>query len=364
MPYTRENIPTLKAYVPGEQSSTGNVVKLNTNENPYPPPPAVMNAIRGLDPERLRRYPTPDAAGFRHAAAQVHGVTSDAIIATNGGDELLRLAMTAFCDPCATGAGVAVAEPSYSLCPVLAAIHGTPLVRIPLGEAFAMPDDFAARALDAGCRLVMVVNPHAPSGRHEPLDVLRTLAEALRERAVLLVDEAYIDFASHDALPLIRDAALDNVLLLRSLSKGYSLAGLRFGYGIGHVGLIAALDKVRDSYNTDAISQAAATAALQSRDTATETWRQVRAQRSRLIDALRHRDWDVLDSESNFILATPPTGSGRPTAGWLYQQLQARAIFVRYFDTPVLAHRLRITIGTEPQIDALLAALDAVSAAG
>ncbi len=355
MSYERENITRLSPYVPGEQPDDGRTIKLNTNENPYPPVPAVMDAIAELPGEMLRRYPSPTAARFREVTANVHGVASDQIIATNGGDELLRLAVTVFAEPDGSRkrGGVGMASPSYSLYPTLAAIHDTPVTAVPLNDEFAIPGDFAARLNDAGCRVAFVVNPHAPSGRLQPVDQLRAIAETFR--GVLVIDEAYVDFAPHDALPLVRDG-LDNVLLLRSLSKGYALAGLRFGYGIGHAGLIAAMDKARDSYNTDALSQAAACAALTSREAAGQTWRKVIAERDRMTRDLRQRGFAVPDSASNFVLATVP--QGRPTARERYQSLKQRGILVRYFDQDRLRDKLRISIGTPEQNAALLDAID------
>jgi len=248
MPYQRDNIDRLAAYVPGEQPPIGSgpLVKLNTNENPFPPAAGVLQAIRDIQGDQLRRYPPPTASACRAAAARAHGLSPDEVIFTNGGDELLRLALTAFCDPGGSGGGgLGVADPSYSLYPVLAQIHDTPLTRVALGDDFALPDDFSDRLNDAGCRLAMVVHPHAPSGRLEPLERLEAVAR--RFQGVLLIDEAYVDFAPHDCLTLLDPGkALDNVLLLRTLSKGYSLAGLRCGYGLGHRDLVSVLDKVRE----------------------------------------------------------------------------------------------------------------------
>ncbi|MFW6032394.1 MAG: histidinol-phosphate transaminase [Phycisphaeraceae bacterium] len=357
MPYERENIRKLAAYAPGEQPQTARVVKLNTNENPYPPAPAVLEAIRNVPAEALRRYPPPLAEPFREAAARVHQLSPEQVIATNGGDELLRLVITVFCEPgggTAAG-GLGVAEPSYSLYPVLAAIHDTPITRIPLGEDFSLPDHFADRLNTAECRLAMIVNPHAPSGRLQPLDQLEAIAREFH--GVLVIDEAYVDFAERDALALLDPArGLDNVLLLRSLSKGYSLAGLRFGYGLGHPNLIAALDKARDSYNTDILSQAAAVAALESREVAREGWQKVIAERDRLMARLCELDWQVVyPSQTNFVLAVPPADG--PGAQAIYESLKQQGIFVRWFDQGRLRDKLRITVGTPEQNDALLEAL-------
>lgn len=360
--YERDNIAALHAYVPGEQptyretAGTGGVIKLNTNENPLPPSPKVMEAIRTLDPEALRLYPPPDAKWFRAAAAELHGLTPGQVIATNGGDELLRMLVTVYCEAGAERGGIGMTRPSYSLYSVLANIQDTPVTAIDRDpDDFALPDDLADRWNRAGCRLGFIVNPHAPSGRFEHVDSLRPIAEAFD--GVLVVDEAYVDFAPGDALDLVRgDRALPNVIVLRSLSKGYSLAGLRFGYGLGPEAMIATLDKARDSYNTDMLSQVAATAALEERDYARRSWEVVIDERSRLTGALRDRGYSVFDSHTNFILVIPPDGS--PGAEAIYQHLKANRILIRFFSTPGLDDKLRITIGTPEQNDALLQEID------
>ena len=296
--YERSNIRNLAPYVPGEQPQAGTAVKLNTNENPHPPAVSVMAAIHAVSAEALRRYPPPTADTFCRTAARAHGLSPQQVIATNGGDELLRLAVTVFCEPARVGyrgAGVGVTEPTYGLVSVLVAIHDTVLVSVPLDEKFALPIDFADQVLRAGCRLVVLVNPHSPSGHLESTATLAAVAQRLRGRAVLLIDEAYVDFATGDAVALLLPSSgLDNVLLLRTLSKGYSLAGLRFGYGLGHPTLVAALQKARDSFNTDVLAQAAATASLNHRDSAAQTWRAVIDERQRMTGELTSRGYRVI----------------------------------------------------------------------
>ena len=384
MSYERDNIQRLDAYVPGEQpgfretadGGFGRITKLNTNENPYPPSDAVLRAIRELAPEALRLYPPAEAAEFRAAAAEVHGLSADHVIATNGGDELLRLLITVFCEPRADradssisvpdaqasggeGGGIGMTAPSYTLYEVLADIQDTPVTVVDRTEtadgSFALPQDYADRLNAAGCRLAFLVNPHAPSGRLEPLDTLRQLARGFR--GILVIDEAYTDFAPHNALPLLSEDATGNVVILRSLSKGYSLAGLRFGYGLASPSIIAALDKARDSYNTDILGQAAATAAVRDQAYARSTWDHVIAERGRLTGALRDRGFVVPDSHTNFVLARVPSAAPEQAEA-IYRHFKAHDLLIRYFAKPRLADRLRITVGTPAQNDRLLELLD------
>jgi len=354
MGYERATITRLTPYTPGEQPRTAEPVKLNTNENPYPPTEPVLRAIRAIDAESLRRYPPPTAAPFRRLAAETHGLAEDQVIATHGGDELLRLAITVFTDPSGPSNGLGLTEPSYSLYQVLARIHGCAMTTVKRHADFSLPPDLADQWNAAGCNLAMLVNPHAPSGRLESEASLRQIAE--RFNGVLVIDEAYVDFAEHDALNLLRgDDSLDNVLLLRSLSKGYSLAGLRFGYGMGHSDLIAALDKARDSYNLDAVAQAGAVAALKHRDQARQSWQRVIDERQRLSMALWKMGFTVLNSQTNFLLVTPPTDG--LDAAELYESLKQQAIYVRYFNQAGLADKLRITVGRPEENETLLTAI-------
>lgn len=363
MTYERPNIRDMAGYTWGEQPAQKQVIKLNTNENPYPATASVAETLKNLRVDELRRYPQPFADGFRDVAAAAHGVTRDNIMATNGGDELLRLAITTFVD---AGQTLGMAEPSYSLYPVLAAVQGCYVSRVNLNEDWSLPQDFAAQLNAAGARLAFVVNPHAPTGQLLTVSCLREIARQFD--GVLVIDEAYVDFIdparNYNAVPLIHE--FDNVMLLRTMSKGYSLAGLRFAYGIGSASLLAPmLYKTRDSYNTDALSQHLATAALAARDEAALNWQKVRDQRVRLSSALSDLGFAVVPSESNFVLATvpavPPASpeSGNKLAQRLYQGLKDDGILVRYFDQPRLRDKLRITVGTAQENTQLLQRLQA-----
>lgn len=356
MNYERPGIRRMEGYTFGEQPAQAQVIKLNTNENPYPATAAVAAVLSTLKVEDLRRYPQPYANGFRDAAAQFHGVGRDNIMATNGGDELLRLAITTFVD---AGQILGMAEPSYSLYPVLAAVQGCKVARIPLKDDWSLPQDFAARLNAEGAKLAFVVNPHAPSGKIMPVAQLRQLAAEFK--GVLVIDEAYADFVdpelAYNAVPLIYE--FDNVMLLRTLSKGYSLAGLRFAYAIASVSLLEPmLYKTRDSYNTDFLSQQLAQAAIESSDQAANSWVLVRNERARLTRKLGELGFAVLPSQSNFVLASVPakgtTADNDQLALSLYQQLKDDGILVRYFDQARLRDKLRITVGTEAQNSRLL----------
>ena len=366
--FERPSLRDISGYVPGEQPAGG--VKLNTNENPYPPPPAVAEVLARFPIERLRRYPPAAGDPFRAAAARLHGVDPNEIVATNGGDELLRLALATYVDP---GEAVAIAPPTYSLYKVLIRLHGARPVELPLTEGWEMPDGFADALNRSGARLAFLVNPHAPSGRLFERDAIEAIAAGFA--GVLLVDEAYVDFVDpahgYDLVPAIRE--YPNLLVLRTLSKGYSLAGLRFGYGIGSAPLLEPmLTKTKDSYNVDALAAEVARAAIESRAWAADNWATVRAERERLRAGLARLGLPTLPSETNFVLATVPpgavttaaAGNASPDASALYRALKSRDIHVRWFGETRLADRLRITVGTPEENDRLLAVLaDLLSAA-
>lgn len=354
MSYERENIRRMAGYQWGEQPDDGDTVKLNTNENPYPPSPRVHEALRRLDADVLRVYPRPTADPLRDRLAALHGLTRDNVLVTHGGDEALRLAMTTFVDP---GATFAMAEPSYSLYPVLAAVQDAVTLTLPLDDDWRLPTDSADRLEAAAARLTCLVNPHAPSGTLMPAHEVAALAQTLS--GVLLVDEAYVDFVDpargHDLTALVR--RLPNLLLLRTFSKGYGLAGLRLGYLLGDANLIEPmLTKTRDSYNVDAISQALGAAAVEDQAYAAQTWQKVRAARRALADGLGQLGMPCAPSETNFLLARVPQGAGR-SARELYEHLKQRGILVRHFATPRLNDCLRISVGTDAQNQRLIAVL-------
>lgn len=347
----------MQGYQSGEQPDDALTIKLNTNENPYPASPKVSEVVRNLNSENLRRYPPPTAESFRTVAADLHKVNLDNIIATRGGDELLRLVITTFVDP---GEIIAMSDPSYSLYPVLAQIQNCPILKIPLQEDWSLPSDFISRVNKANSKLTFIVNPHAPTGRLLDKTTIRRLAEGIN--SILLVDEAYVDFIypdiRHNCLELINE--FDNVIFLRTLSKGYSLAGLRFGYGIAHSKIIKPmLEKTRDSYNLDLFSQQIAVAALQDQSYARSTWQKVRNEKSRLVNQLDLLGFSSIESESNFLLVTP-SKQQKCSAIDLYRYLKEKNILVRHFDAPRLKDKLRITVGTPEENKLLLEAISKI----
>ena len=344
MSYFRPSIETLAAYQPGEQPAAGDqVVKLNTNENPYPPSARALAALQAILPDTLRLYPRPFADEFRAAAAAVLGVDPDWIVVGNGSDDLLTML---FRSVAGAGRAVAFPVPTYVLYRTLARIQEAPTVEVPFDDSYHLPVDglAAARAV-----LTLVASPNSPSGNRMPNADLEELAE--RTPGVLVVDEAYAAFAAGDALELTRRC--ENVVLLRTLSKSHSLAGLRLGFAVARPPLLAGLIKVKDSYNVDAVSARVGAAAMRDTEHVRANVERVRVSRDGLSRALTALGCRVWPSEANFLLVRPPRGDART----VYEGLKARAILVRYFAEPSLADRLRITVGTDSQNERLVGAL-------
>ena len=350
MSYFRDNVERIAGYTPGFQPQATDVVKLNTNENPYPPSPEVMRTLAAVKAEQLRRYPDPVGNAFRQAAAELHGLEPDNIMCCNGGDDLLSIAIRAICDGARP---LAYPVPTYSLYPVLANLEGIEPIEIPFDAEYNLP----AKLAKTDAALTIVCNPNAPTATLIGIEELASLADELT--GVLLIDEAYVDFAERDAVELVKE--FDNVVLLRSLSKGYSLAGLRFGYGIASTNLIAGLLKVKDSYNVDALSIALATAAIKDQAYFRTNVEQIKVDRQTLIKQLRRLGLEVPDSCTNFVLARVGARHGSPApAAAIHAQLAERNIYVRYFDVPGLDDKLRISVGTKQQNQRLLTALQEI----
>jgi histidinol-phosphate aminotransferase len=348
MSYFRPAIDAMTGYIPGEQPAVGTrIIKLNTNENPYPPSPQAMTALQQLSPESLRRYPDPFAREFCRAVSDALGVPADWLIVGNGSDDVLNILVRA----CAEGAErpIAYPMPTYVLYRTLAAMQPAQVIEIPYPSDFRLP---IAELVAAEAAITFIASPNSPSGHAVPLDELRRLAQQVT--GVLAIDEAYVDFAEGSALPLVQE--FENVMLLRTLSKGYGLAGLRMGFGIAQPQLLAGLFKVKDSYNIDAVATAVGTAAMRDQAYKNACAEQVKASRAKLFTDLKNLGYTVLPSQTNFLLATVPAGAD---AAQIYLRLKSLGILVRYFAESGLTDKLRITVGTDAQNQSLIEALAA-----
>ena len=329
------HVRKLEEYVPGEQPRAKSVVKLNTNENPYPPSPKCRAALRAFDYARLRRYPDPNCSELCAEIARLNGTTHERVFVGHGYDEILALAAKCFVEDDET---IGSLDPSYSLYKTLAAIRNV---------------KWTGLDVTASTSLFLLTNPNAPTGEfREPSEIA---AFAKKFRGVVIVDEAYGDFARANCMSLATAEANRNLIAMRTFSKSYSLAGLRVGYCVGPRDLIRAMYKVKDSYNVDALAQTVALAAIRDQDWMRKNAAKVIRSRTRLSAALEKRGWDVLPSEANFVFARPPAPA---KAADIFARLRERNIFVRYFPGPKTGDRLRVTVGTEPEMKTLLKALD------
>ncbi|WP_085755084.1 histidinol-phosphate transaminase [Sedimentisphaera salicampi] len=344
MGYFRENIENLEAYVPGYQPAGNDVIKLNTNENAYGPSPKAGEALKNFSPDELRKYPQPSADKFRKIAAEVNNVGIDNIICTNGGDELLTLAFRAFTDE---KRNVCWASPTYSLYDELSGIQGCSALRVTY-----QPDEAVQKIAEISASLSILCNPNAPTGDFITPDRISMLAARLEGLGILLIDEAYVDFAPASCAPLVKE--FDNIIVLRSMSKGYGLAGLRFGYGIVSENLLEGLNKVRDSYNVNRLSVEIASAALADQNYFRKTVEKIKQQRETLRVELVKLGFEVNKSHTNFVLAQ------HPEAKQIYNKLFEAGIIVRYFDLDGLRDKLRITVGTNNQNNKLLDTLSTI----
>ncbi len=340
----------LTPYVPGEQPKLANLVKLNTNENPYGPSPKVLEAVRAEAADSLRLYPDPDSDRLRAGIAAYHGVTPAQIFVGNGSDEVLAHAFMALLKH---DRPILFPDITYSFYPVYCGLYGIDHRAVPLTEAFEIRvDDYLAP--NGG---IIFPNPNAPTGRLLGLaEVERLLAG--NPDSVVVIDEAYIDFGGESAVPLT--ARHPNLLVTRTLSKSHALAGLRVGYAIGQPALVEALNRVKDSFNSyplDRFAQAGALASIEDHAYFESMCARVVASRTRLVDAMTRLGFDVLPSAANFIFARHPARDGAELAA----ALRERSIIVRHFKNPArIAPFLRITVGTDAQCDALVDALTAL----
>ncbi|TYO95437.1 histidinol phosphate aminotransferase [Geothermobacter ehrlichii] len=345
MSYLRKDIAEMAGYVPGFQPQEEGWIKLNTNENPYPPSPQVVAAIREElegDGAALRQYPDAASRRLRQVAAELYGFDPSWVIAANGSDELLNNLIRACA---AEGEEIGYVHPSYSYYATLAAIQGARVRTFGLTEDFRIAD-FPQR-YDG--RLFFLTSPNAPLGFAFANDYIEELAS--RCTGLLVVDEAYVDFADANALELVRRH--ENLVVTRTLSKSYALAGMRLGLAVARPEIVAALDNIRDHYHLDRLALAAGEAALRDQNWLRATVGRIRTTRERVAAELRRLGYTVIDSHTNFLFASPPDGDGRR----VFEALFARRILVRHFSDPLLAHGLRISIGTDAEMNVVLAAL-------
>ena len=332
-----KSVRKLEGYVPGEQPKNRNVIKLNTNENPYPPSPKCAEVLKNFDLDDLRRYPDPDCTELKAALAKLNGTTPDRIFVGNGSDEILALAARAFVE---NDEAIGSLDPSYSLYKTLAAIRDVKWV---------------GNRTDGKVALFLWTNPNAPTGTLAARDFVAKTAKSFK--GVMLVDEAYADFSRDNCMALATAPGNRNVIVMRTFSKSFSLAGLRVGYCVGPKPLIEALVKVKDSYNVDAIAQKVALAAVKDVKWMRANVKKVVATRTKVAEAMRRGGWTVNESESNFLFARPPAGI---EAEAVFRELRRRNIFVRWWGIKNVRDFIRVTIGTDGQMQAFLRELERI----
>jgi histidinol-phosphate aminotransferase len=340
--YFRHNIVAMTGYVPGEQPGDDGVIKLNTNENPYGPSPKVYATLKRALNSSLRLYPEPQSDTLRTAAARLYGVKPGNIIVGNGSDEILSMLLRCFVGP---GDRVAYPVPTYSLYDTLVEIQDGSKATVNYAADFALPAELA----EQNAALTFVCNPNAPSGTLLSLAAIEKLARSVT--GLLAVDEAYIDFAATEgasAIPLIDQ--LPNLIVLRTFSKSFSLAGMRVGLAFAEERIIAGMMKVKDSYNVNRLSLLAATAALEDLPWMRRNTQRIQRSRKKLSGGLERLGYHVYPSQANFVLARKDGESLRN----IYEELKQRGILVRYFDFPDLRDCLRITVGTPSEVKILL----------
>ncbi len=338
-------------YVPGEQVNQQDIVKLNTNENPYPPSPKVVEAIQGEMEHKLQLYPSPTADGLRETIGRQYGLTADEVFVGNGSDEVLAFSFMAFFEP---GQPIRFPDVTYSFYPVYAKLFDIPYEEVPLNEDFTLRIDQFFQS-EGG---VILPNPNAPTSLYAELDLIEEIVKNNPDR-VVIIDEAYIDFASRSAAELIKQ--YDNLLVVQTTSKSRSLAGLRVGFAMGNASLIDALIRIKDSFNSytlDRLALAGAQAAFEDEAYFKESTAKIIATRNETTVALEQLGFTVLPSQANFVFASHETVS----AEFLYNELKKESILVRYFNKPGIDNYLRITIGTDEQMERLVEKLTAILA--
>jgi len=345
-PKPRKSVAAMHPYVPGEQPKDAKLIKLNTNENPYPPSPKVREALAALTDDRLRKYPDPVCLALRESIASSLGVGANQVIASNGSDEILKMIVEAWVEP---GEKVAYLWPTYSLYPVFVEKAEAVEMRLPWKTGERTQEESLASA-PREAKVIFVTNPNPPIGLGVSLDAIRALALD-RPSTVVVVDEAYIAYGGESAVALIREG-IPNVVVTRSFSKSHSLAGMRVGFGVGSADAIDILNRVKDSYNVGVAAQVAARAAWEDAEYTDGCVGRIRATRERVAERLRSGGFEIEASEGNFLFAR------RSDAREVFHRLREEHVLVRYFDTPELADGIRITIGTDAEMDEMLRVME------
>lgn len=344
----KDNLIKIDAYVAGEQPDKKDFIKLNANENPYPPSPEAIKAINNFDGGALRRYPSANSAGLVKAIAEYHGLKPENVFAGNGTDDVLSLCFRAFFN---SGKPIFFPDITYSFNTVWCDILRIPYEQIRVDESFNInPEDYKRE--NGG---VVIANPNAPTSIGRDLDFVRAILDENRD-VVVIVDEAYVDFGGITAIPLLKE--YDNLVITRTFSKSRSMAGMRLGYAMGSKDAIAAVYAAKDSMNSypvDSVAQAAGIASIRDEEYFQKSLKRVIDTRDRVIGEMREMGFKILDSSTNFIFATHPKHSAKS----IFEFLKTKDIYVRWFNKPRIDNYLRITIGTNEDMDAMISALGA-----
>ncbi|MGY0576115.1 histidinol-phosphate transaminase [Bradyrhizobium sp. RDM12] len=339
----------LGALPSGRPTTDNGCVKLNTNENPFPLPAVVMrSAVQALELQYL--YPEDDNISLREAAAAAFGIATDRVIAGNGSSELLSLIYRAFLAP---GEGIAMMSPGFSFNRKLAMLQGARFIEIPWSEPDRLPMDELLFGAAKDAKFILLANPNNPTGTFVPLAEIERLA--IRSDRLIVLDEAYVDFAPEDGLRLVERHS--NLLVLRTFSKSYSAAGIRIGFGFGHPELIGRLRNIQNVFNMNVVAQAVGISVLAHRDAYEENHRHVRLERQRVAAALSDFGFSVTPSQANFLLARVPVGQG---GRWWQAALEDQKVLVAFFPDAGLEECIRVSIGTKRQMDAFLAAVGSI----
>ncbi len=338
-----KNLRDIEPYVPGEQSSDSDIVKLNANENPYPPSPKVLDAVKGFDVSALRLYPNANATPLKQAIADYYSVDIKNVFLGNGSDDVIAVAFQALFN---SDLPIAYPDLTYSFYPVWCSLFNIPYRTYPVDSNFRInPEDY--REKNGG---VIIPNPNAPTSLGEGRDFVERLME-YNQDSVVIIDEAYVDFGGVSSVPLTKK--YENLLVTGTFSKSRSLAGLRIGFAIGSERLISVLEAVKNSYNSytiDSISIEAGRASILDDEYFKETCEKIIATRERVTKEMRALGFNVLDSQTNFIFATKDDISMKD----MFEYLKTKKVFIRYFSVPRIENYVRITIGTDREMDILL----------